>query len=484
MMTVQSLSDLQNVSFGTSGLRGLSRELTPRLCYAYTQAFLREICPDAKAFAVALDLRPSSVKIAKSVIKAAEDLGLNVDFYGFLPTPALAYTAIQEKKPCIMITGSHIPFDRNGLKFYTPFGEISKAEEARILSAELILESVQYESDELPIESIRAKSNYINRYLDVFPPNTLGKKRIGVYEHSSVGRDIITSILMSLGADVVRLDRSDVFVPIDTEAISEKDQEKATCWAKTLHLDAIVSMDGDADRPLVADERGQWIRGDMLGVVLVDFLNATHVATPVNSNTSLEFSKPNISTARTRIGSPYVIDAMNTMLLNSDSNAVVVGYEANGGFIVGSDVFLGDKTLKALPTRDAALPILAVLCQSSILGVSISEMFTNFQRRYTHSDRLININLLEIECFLHELCLEPEKSSHFIANIFGDALVKIDKIEETDGLRMYLTSSDIIHLRVSGNAPELRIYSESSSLSEAQSLVYRAKKYICARKEV
>ncbi len=94
-------------------------------------------------------------------------------------------------------------------------------------------------------------------------------KRIGVYEHSSVARDLLKDLMAYFGAEVVSLERTDYFVPIDTEAVSEIDKEKAKDWAKKYKLDAIISTDGDGDRPLISDENGQWLRGDVLGVLCV-----------------------------------------------------------------------------------------------------------------------------------------------------------------------------------------------------------------------
>ncbi|MCT7085273.1 phosphomannomutase, partial [Salmonella enterica subsp. enterica serovar Oranienburg] len=68
---------------------------------------------------------------------ALQQLGIETIYYGVIPTPALAYRSMQDNIPCIMVTGSHIPFDRNGLKFYRPDGEITKADELAILAAEV-----------------------------------------------------------------------------------------------------------------------------------------------------------------------------------------------------------------------------------------------------------------------------------------------------------------------------------------------------------
>src|SRR3546814_20570208 len=102
---------------------------------------------------------------------------------------------------------------------------------------------------------------YVRRNLDFFPPGFLQGRRIGLYQHSSVSRDVLPRILQGLGAEVVTLGRTDEFVPIDTEAVAEADIRRGREWAGEHRLAALVSTDGDGDRPLVGDERGEGLRG-------------------------------------------------------------------------------------------------------------------------------------------------------------------------------------------------------------------------------
>ncbi len=70
-------------------------------------------------------------------------------------------------------------------------------------------------------------------------------------------------VLAALGATPIAWGRSEVFVPVDTEALRPEDEDLARRWAREHKLDAIVSTDGEADRPLVADETGRFLRGDV-----------------------------------------------------------------------------------------------------------------------------------------------------------------------------------------------------------------------------
>lgn len=476
MTTLKQLSTEQNVAFGTSGVRALVEGLTPRLCYAYAQAFLQQVCPSSASVAIGMDLRPSSADIVCAMVKAAKDLGLSVIYCGALPTPALAYYAMKHEMPCIMVTGSHIPFDRNGFKFYTPEGEITKDDEQRIQYATLGNDLDEYRTQSLPSIDLTAITLYQKRYTDVFPATTLKGKRIGLYEHSSVGRDVIKSLLQQLGAEVISLERTDTFVPIDTEAVSYVDQQKAFAWSKEWVLDAIVSTDGDADRPLISDESGQWLRGDVVGILVARFLGATHVAVPVNANTALELANPDMATQRTRIGSPYVIEAMQT-LADQAQSAKVAGYEANGGFLVGSHMPCELGVLRALPTRDAVLPILAVLYHAFKEAQPISHLVAALPARYTYSDRIQSVSTAFSQAFIAQLKHDSQQMHAFL-QATGTDTPQIERLDETDGLRIYLSNQDIVHLRPSGNAPELRCYAESAVMERSKQIVGKTLAYV------
>lgn len=141
----------------------------------------------------------------------------------------------------------------------------------------------------LPAPQARPEAaiSYCERYSSLFAADLLAGKRIGIYEHSSAGRDLYAPLLKQLGAEVVSLERSDEFVPIDTEAVGEEDKAKARRWSAEYGLDAIFSTDGDGDRPLVADENGEWLRGDILGLLCASALGIEAVAIPVSCNTAV-----------------------------------------------------------------------------------------------------------------------------------------------------------------------------------------------------
>lgn len=471
-ITVKELMLESGVAFGTSGARGLVCAMTDRVCYGYTAGFLgfmAEVGGFAPGCEVALagDLRPSTPRILASCAQAVRDCGGVPVFCGFVPTPALALHAFAQGIPSLMVTGSHIPADRNGIKFYRPDGEVLKEDEAGMSRQPVALDG-RFDAegmllDPQPLPPVTdVEHAYVQRYVDHFGPDALAGKRVGVYQHSAVGRDVLARILVGLGAEIELLGRSETFVPVDTEAIRPEDIVLAREWASDGRFDAIVSTDGDSDRPLIADEHGKWLRGDVLGILCAARIGASSVVTPVSSNSAVEASGRFAHVVRTRIGSPYVIAAMQAELTAGASP--VAGYEANGGFLLGSAIPGKHGTTVALPTRDAVLPMLAVLATP---GLSVSQQLADLPQRFTHSDRITPFPP-EVSKALFAQLADGGLSlqTRLFGSFAGDALA----LDQTDGVRATFAGGGVIHLRGSGNAPELRCYTEGSSEAEAVAL--------------
>ena len=441
------------IAFGTSGARGLVSDFTPDVCAAFALAFAHVMQQEGEITTIALanDNRPSSYQMAQAISAGLAQINITTQFYGVIPTPALAYYAMQHNMPCIMVTGSHIPFDRNGLKFYKAQGEITKADEVAILAANVPLSAITT----LPELSVLsdAKDAYIRRNTEIFKQDALAGKRIGIYEHSSAGRDIYNLIFEALGAEVIPLGRSDAFVPIDTEAVAEEDKAKARVWAKQHHLDALFSTDGDGDRPLLSDQHGEWLRGDTLGLLCAKVLGIEALSIPVSCNTAIEISQLFKQVTRTKIGSPFVIAEFGAL---SDKYQRVAGFEANGGFLLASNLEFNGKTVNALPTRDALLPVITVLTQ--LTQASVSEQLAALPKRFTESDRIKGFARENSQALLNNIKQSPELWLQKLG-----LCQQLTGIDNTDGVRMTFNNGDIVHLRPSGNAPELRCYAESDS---------------------
>ncbi len=491
-MTKIDIADLMsdsNVGFGTSGVRGLVEQMTDKVCYAYTTGFLKylkenHVTGDNRQIAIAGDLRTSTDRIIKAVMQAAIDMQVEPIYCGKIPSPAVALFGLQHAIPSIMVTGSHIPDDRNGIKFNLATGEISKQDEIGIKSQSISIDETRFDTDgmlinskPLPSPNTDAKSLYVARYTQLFGNDSLMGMQVGIYQHSGVARDLLMEILQQLGAEVTALCRSDIFVPVDTEAIRNEDIKLAKDWIDEHGFDSIISTDGDADRPLVSDELGNWLRGDTVGSLCAHILGAEHVVTPVSSNTAVDKSGWFSSVERTRIGSPYVIEGMEK--LAKEGKNKIVGYEANGGFLIYNSLKLGNKTLTSLPTRDAVIAILNLLTSSRQRDLPLSELAAELPSRFTYSDRIKNIPTEKSQALLKGFDSgNTETDQSKIASFFDQQFGSVISINRTDGLRMTFESGQIIHLRPSGNAPELRCYSEADTLEKAVKINQQALDFI------
>jgi phosphomannomutase len=540
----------QILRFGTSGRRGEVVHLTQLEVYINALGeleYLKSLSPEeggireGEEFFLAYDLRPSSTtyvpdergrgEIAQAIVQAISDAGLKPVNLGSLPTPALTCYALARGKGSIMVTGSHIPFDRNGYKTNTSEGELLKKHEepvnaevenvrnqeyARPFSASLFDTAGRLKSGhrDLPDASDAGRLAYIDRYCDFFARETLHGMRLLCYQHSAVGRDLLVQLLERLGAEVIPAGRSETFIPIDTENI-EADQLAAIqqlandVAGKFGPIDAVVSTDGDSDRPLLLDVdagTGQvhFFGGDLLGMVVAEYLGADAVVVPVSCNDGIDYGKlAQVLEPKTKIGSPFVIAGMERALAKGCKR--VCGWEANGGFLTGSDIDRNGRTLKALPTRDAVLPLLGALFASREKRMTLVELFGTLPRRFSRAALLKNFPRSvgaqivarfspaddRIENVVFEqaghLLMDPagnkidappslKKSVESIrANLqrfftpdygFGP----IARLNYTDGVRITFESGEVAHMRPSGNADELRIYAVADSLARAEAI--------------
>ena len=456
----------EGLKFGTSGLRGLVSELVGGPAGDYAAAFLMALedpGEPSRTVLIGRDLRSSSAAIAGECAAAAVEAGFAPVDCGALPTPALALAAMERRCAAIMVTGSHIPEDRNGLKFYRPDGEITKADEAAILAAHGALDRRARVAAPAAIDAT-AIERYRQRYLRAFAPDALRGLRVAVYQQSSVARDLLSELLTSLGARVTDLARSDRFIPVDTEAHRTEDVTLIAGWGGEGRFDAIVSTDGDGDRPLIADETGAIIRGDVVGLLTAKYLHCGTIVTPVTSGSAIEASGVAIRVVRTRVGSPFVIAGMDEATIAGET--AILGFEANGGVLLGSDFALEVGPLEALPTRDALLPILCVLASAVRVGRPVSQIVVELKPGHMVAHRLQSVPAAASTAFLSRLSGDAGFRDGFML----EAGV-VSAVDEVDGVRMVLGDGSIVHFRASGNAPELRCYIEAADPARAAALL-------------
>jgi phosphomannomutase len=312
---------------------------------------------------------------------------------------------------------------------------------------------------DVPAPDPAIAAEYVSRFTRFFPSDALKGLRLGVYLHSAAGRDLLLATLQALGADCVPFGASEAFIPVDTEALTPGFLETARAMLGDERLDAIVSTDGDGDRPLLIDETGMQINGDVLGTLAAKALGIATVVTPLTSTSAIEQAGWFSHVVRTKVGSPFVIAAMNALGTTSGG---VAGFEANGGFLLGSAV----GTLKALPTRDALLPLLSVLAEANSSGEPVSQLRGRLPPRFMLAGRLEHIAQERSADFIGAM-----KASAEARSAFAPMLAEPQSTDTLDGYRLQLRDGTVVHFRPSGNAPELRVYVETDDAGTTEHLL-------------
>jgi phosphomannomutase len=500
-------------------------------------------------FYIGYDLRPSSTRrvveqggrgeIAQAIERAIRDAGLRPVNLGALPAPALAYHAWLRQRGGMMITGSHIPFDRNGYKTNSARGELLKEDETPIarLVAEVRARLMSQPHDRslfdasgmfktgpvaLSPEASEGRVGYVRRYTDFFPGQPLTGMRLLVYQHSAVGRDLLLDLVRELGAEAFPAGRSETFVPIDTEAVNAQQLQVIEAlaheaWQRHGPLDAVISTDGDSDRPLLlgvlpptaggsGPPRSQvrFFGGDLVGLVVAEFLGADAVVVPISCNDAIDRGpRRERVEPKTRIGSPYVIAGMEKA--QRRGRRVICGWEANGGFLVGSDIEWGGRRLTALPTRDAVLPILGVLLRMAATRSPMTAVFDRLPQRFSRAALLRQFprpvsqaivrhftpsasEIADVQFAGQEVRVTDAEGHAIVAadthrhslvalrrelaEYFGPTagFDEVTRLNFLDGVRLWFRNGDIAHLRPSGNADELRIYAVADSQERADAI--------------
>jgi len=414
----------------------------------------------SRKIAVGIDLRESSKTIKNHIFCTLIHEGYDPIDCGVIPTPALCYYTKQNNLlGAIMVTGSHISEDMNGLKFYNSQEEISKDDEKLIENeydkmSDNAVEGVYKNiykhkyvntTHKIVNEHEKAKNTYIN-LLKKYITNASSFKRLKIILDAewSCQNEIFTDILNELNVKLVLLHSSDTFKAIDTEITSFSDNILRKSIIEN-DANCAISFDGDGDRPIIIDENAEVFSGDLIGSIMADILNVNPLVVPISASSIVETLGKKVY--RTKVGSPYVISKMKE--IHSD-----FGFESNGGCIYGD----------VMHTRDSGITIVSILNKIANEKIRLSELKRRYAELFQYKTKFDfpskkNNNLLE----------KIEK--HYQIN----GRFKEDK---TDGLKIYLDATTWLLFRPSSNAPEFRIFIESDNKEKLNVLVSKTNEII------
>lgn len=417
--------------FGTSGIRGPAKTLfTPQFCFdiGRTYAIFLDQNNQMGTVAIGIDTRTSSPHIAQNVIYGLRNSGRDVVHLGAIPVPAANYSLLSTNAiAAIMITGSHIDIESNGIKFFCQKEEITKLQEEQISK---IYHGLKEQTVPKPIlGTIPQSSQGINNYIEMLlslVDHPLPKLKIVIDPGNGGQTEVLKTVLRELSADFTTINgqTQETLISRDTEedgafgALQEKVREE--------HADLGVGFDSDGDRCVFVDKKGNFIPGDYSGTILAKWHAGDNVICPINVSNVINFIGKDV--VRTRVGSPFVIAGMKKYGSN-------FGFESNGGCI-HEDVMI---------SRDGGTTFIKMLNIIKWSKLPLNELVNALPRFY--------IRRSKFPCQTEKFSAILEKAKGFMTS---------QSLDTTDGVKLILDENTWILFRPSGNAPEFRIFVESS----------------------
>jgi phosphoglucosamine mutase len=363
--------------FGTDGIRGrINTALTPDIAMRAGMAAGRIFTRGEHRHRVVIgkDTRLSGYMIESALVSGFTAVGMDVFQFGPLPTPAVAMLTRSLRADLgVMITASHNPFHDNGIKFFGPDGQ--KLSDAIEMEIEELMAGGMDKGLVTGNELGRAKriddsqARYVEFAKHTFPRNLrLEGLRIVIDCANGAAYKVAPEVLWELGADIVPMGVSPDGENINQDCGSTAPQ--AMCArVREVRADFGIALDGDADRVVMCDEKGNVIDGDQILALIAHSwskggtLKGGGVVGTVMSNAGLDhyLRSQGLSLARSAVGDRYVLEEMNRGGFN-------VGGEQSGHIILSDVSTTGDGLI-------AALQVLAVLAQEGKPASEAAHLF-------------------------------------------------------------------------------------------------------------
>ncbi len=432
--------------FGTNGVRGVFAE-------DFTLEFVHDLVLSISTYfkegtiLVGYDGRNSSNVVSKLVCSTLNSAGINCDLAGLVPTPCLEFaTKMLGYNGGIMITASHNPPEYNGIKPVASDGvEISREDES-------VIEEIFFQKNwnrnsstfGLTKNNDRAIQTYLDGIKSQIDVSKIKSKNCKVVLDLGNGAQATTAIKLckQLGCEVITINEEiDGLFPGRGPEPTPYNLGELSSAVVNNNADLGIAFDGDGDRSIFCDDTGMLLSGDRSALLLSDYLLKKNpnskVVTCVNSGNSIDelVTQTNSTVTRTKVGSVEVSRKMLT------ENALI-GFEENGGFMFG----------KHNQVRDGGMTLALLLELLASSNKSISEELGNLPRSFTTKDK-ISCKKEDIDVIISKL-----------SNEFPNA-------DTTDGIKIVFDKKNWIMVRPSGTEPIIRIYGESDSEKNLETLM-------------
>jgi len=366
--------------FGTDGVRGrantgaMTADMVLRIGLAAGNLYKRG--NHRHRVVIGKDTRLSGYMIEQALTAGLLAAGMDVFLFGPVPTPAVAMlTRSMRADMGVMISASHNPFQDNGIKIFGPDGY--KLSDDQELAIEALLEDPSRIAVAASEKIGRAKriedaqARYIEFAKRTYPKDmTLEGLRIVIDTANGAAYRVAPTALWELGAEIIQMGNDPNGMNINEKCGSTAPELMCEKVRET-RADLGIALDGDADRVIIADERGHVIDGDQLMALIATswhqrgLLQGGGLVATVMSNLGLErfLADHALTLARTKVGDRYVTEHMR-------ANGFNIGGEQSGHIILSDFSTTGDGLL-------AALQVLAEVKRAGKPASEVCNLFTS-----------------------------------------------------------------------------------------------------------
>ncbi len=428
--------------FGTDGVRGrVGREpITPqtvmKLGWAAGCVFAR--AGNGDKVLIGKDTRISGYLLESSLEAGFSAAGVNISLLGPMPTPGIAYLT-RTARACagIVISASHNPFHDNGIKIFSPQG--TKLDDDLVAQIDRKMSEPMTCVDSSQLGRAERFSDAHGRYIEyckgTFPAQlSLSGLRIVIDCANGAGYEVAPRVLDELGAEVIAIANEPDGFNIN-EGCGSTHMQKLAATVIESGASIGIALDGDGDRVLLVDEKGNTVDGDQIIYLMAKFRQANDslgggVAGTLMMNLGLEqiLASMSIPFVRTKVGDRYVHEALN-------NNGWILGGEASGHIICLDKGTTGDGIV-------ASLEVLQIMLDSE---QPLSELVTGMQ---IYPQVMINVDV------------DGANASKLVQH--SEVLDAVAQAESELG------SSGRIVLRPSGTEPLIRVMIEGSDSAQVE----------------
>lgn len=436
--------------FGTDGVRGLanSGSLTPdnimKIAVAATAVLGRKSDEKLKVV-IGKDTRLSGYMVENSLTAGFVASGTDVLLVGPIPTPGVSMLIRSMRADLgVMISASHNLYHDNGIKIFGRDGfKISDETQAKIES--IVKDPLWH--DYLAGSSSLGKAKRIDdaagRYIE-FVKNTFPRKfslsglRIVIDSANGAAYQIAPTILWELGAEVISIGNEPNGYNIN-DKYGSTDLSNLISEVKKTRADLGIALDGDADRLIMIDEKGNIIDGDMLIAIIAtswkkeNKLSSDNIVTTIMSNMGLQryFSGIGMNLIRAKVGDRFVMQEMR----NNNTN---LGGEQSGHIIMSDYTTTGDGLI-------AALQVIAVILEQKKPVSEVCKLFDLYPQvqksvKFTTKSPLENDNIQE---YIKDVSTKCSDNARIVVRQSGtEKLIRI-LVEGEDSTKILEIANDI-----------------------------------------